>query len=300
MAVIKCEKKKNYTVMSNRHLRDTELSCKACGLLSKMLSLPKDWDFTIRGLTAICKDGECAVRSALKELEDRGYLVRVTVRREGGQITDVEYRIFEEPSDENPHEVNPQRENLHEDIPHEENCTQLNKEKSNTEKENKNKIKNESIPSYQVSQQDEDTMRCDSKTQKDILRERIRENISFEELCEEDPENRTQYEETAELILDVASSKKRITRISGNDYGTDEVRQRFLMLNADHIRYVFTCMKETSTQIRNIRQYLLAALFNAPTTIESYYAARVNYELNDSQYEPDAAVYGSEWDKILA
>ena len=80
MAVFRIEKTKNYTVMSNYHLRDQNLSCKACGLLSKMLSLPEEWDYTSKGLARICKDGIDSVNSALRELEAHGYLVRRRLR----------------------------------------------------------------------------------------------------------------------------------------------------------------------------------------------------------------------------
>ena len=76
MAVFRVEKNHNYTVMSNYHLRDTALTLKAIGLLSKMLSLTDEWDYTTRGLAAICKEGVDAIGAALKELETRGYLVR--------------------------------------------------------------------------------------------------------------------------------------------------------------------------------------------------------------------------------
>ncbi len=83
--------------MSNYHLRDRNLSCKACGLLSKMLSLPDEWDYTTRGLAAICKDGVDAIGSALRELERCGYLVRDRQRDAKGRITDTEYIIYERP-----------------------------------------------------------------------------------------------------------------------------------------------------------------------------------------------------------
>lgn len=118
MAICRVHKTKDYTLMSNYHLRDMELSCKACGLLSKMLSLPDEWDFTTRGLVAICKDGEACIRSALKELEMRGYLVRRRVRDDKGRIADVEYNIYETPH--SPVEDNPYVENQHVDNPSEE------------------------------------------------------------------------------------------------------------------------------------------------------------------------------------
>ncbi len=98
MAVFRVEKSSGFTVMSNFHLRDKNLSCKACGLLSKMLSLPDEWDYTIRGLAAICKDGENAIRTALLELEQYGYLKRSRRRDELGRVWDSEYVIYEQPN----------------------------------------------------------------------------------------------------------------------------------------------------------------------------------------------------------
>ena len=93
MAVFRVEKTRNYTVMSNYHLRDPTLSCKACGLLSKMLSLPENWDYTTRGLAAICKDGVGSIGSALKELEAADYLVRHQLRDDHGRMGSIEYTI---------------------------------------------------------------------------------------------------------------------------------------------------------------------------------------------------------------
>lgn len=94
MAVCRVEKTKNYTVMANYHLRDKRLSLKAVGLLSKMLSLPEEWDYTTRGLAAICKDGVDAIGAALKELENCGYLVRHRLRDDRGRMRDTEYVIY--------------------------------------------------------------------------------------------------------------------------------------------------------------------------------------------------------------
>ena len=96
MAVFKIEKNKNYTVMSNYHLRDKNLSYKAKGLLSFMLSLPDDWDYSINGLTAISKEGVKSIQSILKELEENGYLIRNRINKSNGQF-DYEYLIYEEP-----------------------------------------------------------------------------------------------------------------------------------------------------------------------------------------------------------
>ena len=97
MAVFRIEKTRDYTVMSNHHLRNTELSLKAKGLLSMMLSLPEEWNYTTRGLASICKEGTDSIGSALKELERTGYIVRNRLRDSKGKIVDVEYIIYETP-----------------------------------------------------------------------------------------------------------------------------------------------------------------------------------------------------------
>ena len=99
MAVMRVEKSSNYTVMANYHLRDTQLSLKAKGLLSVMLSLPADWDYTLAGLAFISKEGVDAIRAAVNELVHTGYIIRSRRRNEAGQLSDTEYVIYEFPQD---------------------------------------------------------------------------------------------------------------------------------------------------------------------------------------------------------
>ena len=99
MAVFRSEKTKDYTVMSNYHLRDRSLSLKAKGLLSLMLSLPEDWDYTMKGLARICKDGIDSISGGIRELEMHGYLVRARIRNENGQLGSIEYTILEQPKE---------------------------------------------------------------------------------------------------------------------------------------------------------------------------------------------------------
>ena len=87
MAVFRIERTRDYTVMSNHHLRDKALSLKSKGLLSMMLSLPEDWNYTTRGLAKICKEGVDAIGGALRELESAGYIVRHQLRDRQGRIT---------------------------------------------------------------------------------------------------------------------------------------------------------------------------------------------------------------------
>ena len=144
MAVFRIEKTRDYTVMSNHHLRNAGLSLKSKGLLSMMLSLPEDWNYTTRGLAKICKEGTDSIGSALKELERAGYIIRNRLRDSKGKIVDVEYVIYEtphppdtgQPCENEPDTACPDTENPDMDNPCLENRPQLNKEKRNPEEQN--------------------------------------------------------------------------------------------------------------------------------------------------------------------
>ena len=132
MAVVRVEKTKDFTVISNYHLKDKSLSLKAIGLMSKMLSLPDDWDYSINGLVAICKENETAIKGALKELETSGYLIRQRMQNEKGQF-EYEYYLYEKPLEEKPQAENPSTDN-----PSAENVGQLNTNQLNTKELNTN------------------------------------------------------------------------------------------------------------------------------------------------------------------
>lgn len=110
MAVMRVHKNANYSVMSNYHFKEKKMSLKAKGLLSLMLSLPDDWDYSIAGLASLSKDGKDSVMTALKELEAFGYLERKTIRNEKGHIKDYEYNIFECPNNLPPDSEKPKEE----------------------------------------------------------------------------------------------------------------------------------------------------------------------------------------------
>jgi hypothetical protein len=97
MAVFRVQKTQNYTIMSNHHLRNKALSLKAKGLLSLMLSLPEDWDYTTRGLASICKEGVDSVCATVRELEAAGYIIRRRIRDKNGQMHGMEYTVLEKP-----------------------------------------------------------------------------------------------------------------------------------------------------------------------------------------------------------
>ena len=102
MAVFRVERNTGYTVMSNHHLRNKELSLKAKGLLSQMLSLPEDWDYTLAGLSHINREKIDAIREAVKELEKAGYIVRSRERDEKGRLRGADYVIYEQPQPKEP------------------------------------------------------------------------------------------------------------------------------------------------------------------------------------------------------
>ena len=136
MAVCRVEKNKNYTTMSNYHLRDPNLSNKARGLLSTMLSLPDNWDYTTRGLAKICKDGVDGITAQLKELEQYGYLVRHRIRDSTGRITDMEYIIYERPHTASPDTEKPYMVKPDMALPRLETPAQINIDKRITEEIN--------------------------------------------------------------------------------------------------------------------------------------------------------------------
>lgn len=131
MAVFRINKNENYTVMANYHLKEKEMSLKAKGLLSLMLSLPSEWDYSVMGLTALSKDGKDSVMTTLNELEQLGYLIRTKCINNKGQFDGYDYDIFEQPCTEQPYSV----------FPHTANPTQLNTNESSTNK--RKKIKKE-------------------------------------------------------------------------------------------------------------------------------------------------------------
>ena len=283
MAVCRVEKNKNYTTMSNFHLRDKNLSNKSRGLLSTMLSLPENWDYTTRGLAAICKDGVDGITAQLKELEQRGYLVRHRIRDSNGRITDMEYVIYEEPQPvspdtEKPDMVIPDMAEPCLGSPAQRNIDKRITEESNTELSSIYSIPSDEFrPSVLAAL---DTKRKEAEY-RDIERYRylIMENIEYEILLENNPYDREMLEEILELLVDTVCATKKYIRVAGSDYPAEVVRSRLLKLNAHHIEFVISCFKENTTKVRNVKQYLLTSLYNAPVTIDSYYTALVHHDL---------------------
>jgi hypothetical protein len=302
MAVFRVDKTKDYTVMANHHLRNTELSLKAKGLLSLMLSLPESWDYTTKGLSHICKDGIDSINATVRELEANGYVIRRRLRNEKGQLTTTEYTIFEQPQTidnsisppkgENPILGNPIQEKpiLENPIldkpkqgepilgnPHQLSTNILNTDLLNIEVSNP-------YPSnpHQTSREPQKPIRydgigCDSVEE---IRKMVLKNLEYEYI--KNQHNRERLDEIIDLMVETLCSTKATINVAGDDYPAQLVKEKLLRINCMHIDYVFECLDKTTTYIRNIKRYLLATLFNAPSTIDSYYSALVNHDLHRS------------------
>ena len=292
MAVFRIEKTRDYTVMANHHLRNTKLSLKAKGLLSLMLSLPENWDYTTRGLAKICKDGVDSICSAVNELEEHGYVRRERIRNAKGQLTDIQYTILERPEPPLPEQEKPKQENpvlgnpdLEE--PEQENPAQLNTKKSSNQPSKKDLSSTDiSIPirsnPLEGEPQAADGIGTDTRSAREIYREIILENIEYESLCQTHWIERDRLDEIVELIVDTVCSARKTIRIAGDDFPADVVKSRFMKLDYSHIEYVISSMQDNTTYVRNIKKYLLAALYNAPSTISNYYSALVNHDMYGS------------------
>ena len=288
MAVFRIERTRDYTVMSNHHLRDKGLSLKSKGLLSMMLSLPEDWNYTTRGLAKICKEGVDAIGGALRELEAAGYIVRHQMRDRQGRISDTEYVIYEQPQPKapdtpQPDTASPDTENPYLADPDTEKPAELNIEKSRTQKSNTQGSSTDSIPfrgtaaARPTERKGRDAM---SVEEMQSYRDLVLENIEYDHLCREFATYREDLDEIVELIVETVCARRKTTRIAGADFPHEVVRSRFLKLDSSHIEFVMECLHNNTTEIRNMKQYLLTVLFNAPTTMNNHYTAQVNHDMH--------------------
>lgn len=291
MAVFRIDKTRDYTVMSNHHLRNKALSLKAKGLLSLMLSLPDNWDYTTKGLAHICKDGVDSICAGVRELEEHGYVVRERIRGSNGQLGAIEYTILEQPrvpepkrekpERENPVQVNPVLESPVLGNPEQGNPAQLNTDRTSTE-ESKNDLSITQASNPIQSNPPTPTgvrMGSEGKSARDVYREIIYENIEYDILCQNNHLDREMLTEIAELIVDTVCSARKTIRIAGDDFPAEVVKSRFMKLDSSHVQYVMDCMKDNTTYVRNIKKYLLAALYNAPLTISNYYSSLVSHDM---------------------
>ena len=291
MAVCRIEKTKDYTVMANHHLRNKALSLKAKGLLSLMLSLPEDWDYTVKGLAYICKDGIDSINGAIKELETTGYMHRQRVRNDRGQLTTTEYTIREYPQNMGddtfpaeglPAQESPILENPTLAMPIQEEPHQLNTYLQTIDKSKTDLFNTETSNPYQSNpyggkKTGYDEIGCETYEE---VKEMVYENIEYRHFKQHGGIGmRERLDEIADIIIETLCSTKNTINIAGDDYPARLVKDKMLRITSSHIEYVFDCLNKNTTYVRNIKRYLLAALFNAPSTIDNYYSALVNHDL---------------------
>lgn len=380
MAVYRVERTRDYTVMSNFHLRDANLTLKAKGLLSMMLSLPDQWNYSTRGLASICKEGVDSIGRTVRELEAAGYIIRRQLRGEKGRIIDTEYVIYEQPQNRDtppetpnpggpdnnppsaphapsapaaprgqsaptaqasqtpetltdaqsprpvrpdtaasdarsgglapskpplsvpdavqpdmrgpyalqpdtafPHTENPYVAEPDTDAPHTENRPELNIKQDNKKRSITHQKKKDSFFPSGVSATGESGERPPERPvegRKEILAKRaqIKAQIDYEYIVNKI--NRKQIDEMVEIMLEV-SMRRSLTIKIGRDceYPTALVQERFERLDSSHIEKILEGMDENATRVWNTKAYLMAALFNAPSTTTNHYAMLAAYDM---------------------
>ena len=188
---------RDFTVMGNIHLRDKNLSLKAVGLLSKMLSFNDSWQFSTRGLAAICKEGPDAILSTLKELEENGYLVRHRSRDDKGRLVTTEFDIYESPQAGLPHGGNPHRENPDVDNPDVDNpcgdkSAQISTDQVITQERKTLSKNNQSINLDGMDRMDE----------RNRYEEIIRQSLDYDILCQDPKFDNDRFQEMIDIMLD--------------------------------------------------------------------------------------------------
>lgn len=303
-SVCRVHKTANYTVMSNYHLQSRNLSLKAIGLLSKVFSLPDGWDYSIVGLTCICKENETAIKSALNELKEWGYLTvtklmpsetksgrieyvydfyeyseKDTLSRESSsiqkahtkkqevdflpletsEITSIKQEVEKQEVENLPLEI------LQVEFLSTENQVQLNTKESITKKQSTNYLINQSLTDDEI-----DKMKCE-----------IGSRIRYKRLISNYGDI---VDGIVDIMLDVYSSTGTV-QICNQAKPIRLVQRVFDKLDEVTVEYVLDCFKVASSHnpIRNIKKYLLSALYNAPMTSDAYYSAEVNYDYGGTE-----------------
>lgn len=277
MPVFRVSKNRDFTVIANSVFKDRRLSAKAKGILVEMLSLPENWDYTLKGLTTLFSDGIDSIRQGIKELEENGYIVRERKRDARGRLGGMEYVIYETPEKavENfaPEQSSPANAEPTEDFPVQDDSAEdkamLYKELN--ESRTKESITNESNPYQSITEESPDVMGYDE------ARETVKENIEYEILSERYPVER--LDEIVDIASEALCSKRSTFSLGKDTYPYALVKDRLLRLDSSHIEYILDCIDGNTTDIRNIKPYMLKTLINAPATMDSYYRTKVNHDL---------------------
>ena len=308
MPTCRVVKENNYTKVSNHYLRDDSLSFQAKGLLTLMLSLPEDWDYTIPGLTKFTSDGRVCVANTIRELVEHGYIKRCQNRGENGAFAQNVYWIYEVPqtgddsavadnTDTAETESMPIAENVGAD---DGNSDALYNEKNSLSTDLVTTTEPASFlpvvmprseelhpanPSADFSSTAKEAQQIKDKqiTEKqnliryDLMRTRAEQRVEYAVLRDEF--STELLDELVDLIMEMESCQSETMLIAGAVYPREIIVARMHALNAECIRYVLDCLREVKPQIKNMKKYLMASLFNAPATMENFMESRVQREV---------------------
>ena len=298
-SVCRVNKNANYTVMSNYHLRSTNLSLKAIGLLSKVLSLPENWDYSISGLTAICKEKETAIKAALDELKYWGYLVVTKLMPNETNSGRIEYVYdFYEYSEKDTPDADQNDDDTYdedgdvstisvkkapqgaekqgiENLPLEILPIEIQAVENQGQINTKKKIKKNQILSDQVSinqslsDSEKSVENVESQTdglidgyisEKEVYTDVVKTNIEFPYFAEWLGDEE-EAEEIVQMIVRRICSRKKTERICGQDFPREVVKSAMLKVDINVLENAIEQMKRTDN-VRNYESYLISTLFN--------------------------------------
>lgn len=269
MSVFRVERTQDYTVMSNHHLRNKALSLKAKGLLSLMLSLPEDWDYTLQGLAHISLEKIDAIRKAITELEAEGYITRSRERDSQGKLRGTEYIIREQPVSQKPMLENPTLENPVLEKPTLENPTQLNKEIKRTKEQNTDLKNNPSIyhPDRDIDRETDGPQAIFDRVDWTIFRENIRQMLR-------QAIERLYYSERFKIGDAVLPQAK--------------LREYLQLLNEDILIAVLEKMKANGERVINPTGYLMSTILNTICEQDSdlLFSLPEEYVKTEDLYDP--------------
>ncbi len=312
MSKFRKEIRSNFTTVHNAFIDDLRLNNDAIGLLLKMLKLPNDWNFSIKGLASISKDGERKIARQLKELEECGYLVRERIQSDSGRFADWEYIISDEPLPEdiiklsykNNSNNNSKSENDADtsSSPDRRFADVVNADMVNVDdyKINNNKIKNNKLlyqsnlsininnnnieytsnsdilesSNKKIDEIDKNKSENMFENREHISTDSIKAQLNYDTLISEHSDKTKHIDSLVNLVADVMKTKLSHIRIAKESYPRSDVVERFKLLTDKHVLYVIECLQNTKPKPRNVKSYLLTALYNAPMTYESYIASK--------------------------
>ena len=288
------KKEKGFVQIPNSILSDPNISLKAKTVLAIMLSLPDNWDFSIEGISGKCKESKDCIAKAINELIDVGYVIRTKTRGANGRITKWEYEVFEEPcktieqSNEEPcgkipdtalsHQEIPEEDYPEQDFPELDNPSVETKDTYNTiiNKKENNNILFSNIKSNPIQSKHKISF---SMSEIELKELEIKDNIEYDILLQKFPTKHAMIDEIVNLMVEVLCSKRETITIASDTHPIEQVKERFNSVDSGHIEYILECLDKTTTDIRNIKQYLLSVIFNAPQTMDNYYTAVVKHDL---------------------